>query len=76
MKVEAVKTIKLDYTVEECNALDEVVNLLNTLVDAMDKEKCDTISGNYYEDVIDISYEELQNALRAIENIKYTTEMF
>lgn len=76
MKVETVKEIKLAYTVEECNALDRVATLLNTLIGTMDKEECDIISGIYYDETIDISKDDLIEVIKTISDIKYTTEMF
>lgn len=76
MKVETVKEIKLSYSVEERNELDKVVNLIKTLINEMNKEKCDTIYGEDYDDTINISINDLQEIVATIENIKYTTEMF
>lgn len=78
MKVNTVKEIKIDYTTEECDRLDAVATLIKTLFYTMQEEKCNTIYGeNYDEDTyVNISIDELQQALTTIENIKYTTEMF
>ena len=78
MKIKADKEIKIDYTAEECDKLDEIATFITTLIHAMQEEECDTIYGDNYDDEIyvNISIDDLQQALTTIKNIKYTTEMF
>ncbi len=76
MKAKKITSILVEYSVEECNALDSTQTLIAELINTMRQNKCDALSGNYYEDPITISLEELEKAHDILENIKYTTEIF
>ena len=76
MKVAEKKYISVDLDGDDISAITNTVDIIRTLLNAMEQHKCDTLSGNYYEDPINISHDKLEDIYYELDHFDCITEMF